>query len=458
MRKRIKTMTRRTRDFIDDVARTSPARMTLGVFATVITISTLLLWTPWATRHGHRPPFIDALFVSTSAVSVTGLTTVDTVEYWSRFGQSVIMLSMMVGGLGVITLSSILSLAVSRHIGLTQRLLFASEASSSRLGEVGALVRVVLIASLAVQSIWFVSLFIHFQALGHPTGDSAFFAAFMAASFFNNAGFSILPEGLEAYVGDWGMTIPLVLGTSMGAIGFPVLLDVLPRWRTPRKWALHSKITITFFLSLSALGGLGVWFLERDNPASFGNLTWNEAIQAALVSGFNAHTLGLSTVPVEDMDSATWLLQDAIMFVGGGSASTAGGIKVTTLAVLIFAIVAEARGDRDIEAFGRRIPPSTVRLAVSVALMGALLVGTATLTLLILTPFSMDMMLYEAISAFSTTGLSTGRTGQLPTSGKAVLVALMYLGRTGTMTLAAALAMRQRRRVVRMPEEAPLIG
>ncbi|MDO4790944.1 MAG: potassium transporter TrkG [Buchananella hordeovulneris] len=458
MPKRIEVAAKKTRDFIDAVARTSPARMTLGVFATVITISTFLLWTPWSTQTGTRPPFIDALFVSTSAVCVTGLSTVDTVEYWSRYGQGVIMVSMMVGGLGVVTLASILSLAVSRHIGLTQRILFASEASASRLGEVGALVRAVLVASLGVESVWFVSLFIHFQMQGQATGEAAFDAAFMAASFFNNAGFSVLPEGLERYVGDWGMTIPLVMGTSMGAIGFPVLLDVIPKWRSPRKWSLHSKLTITFFLSLSALGAFGVWVLERNNPQTFGGLTWNEAIQAALVSGFNAHTLGLSTVSVENMDSATWLLQDAIMFVGGGSASTAGGIKVTTLAVLIFAIVAEARGDRDIEAFGRRIPPSTLRLAVSVALMGALLVGVATLFLLIITPFSLDQVLYEVVSAFSTTGLSTGKTSQFPTAGKAVLVALMFLGRTGSMTLAAALALRDRRRIVRMPEEAPLIG
>lgn len=146
------------------------------------------------------------------------------------------------------------------------------------------------------------------------------------------------------------------------------------------------------------------------------------------------------------------------MFIGGGSASTAGGIKVTTIAVLTLAVLAEARGDRDIEAFGRRIPTPTVRLAVAVTMIGATLVGVSTLILLSTTSYSLDQVLFESISAFGTCGLSTGITGDLPDSGKYTLSALMYLGRTGTMTIAAALALRERRRVIRMPEERPIIG
>ena len=158
------------------------------------------------------------------------------------------------------------------------------------------------------------------------------------------------------------------------------------------------------------------------------------------------------------MNETTWFILDALMFIGGGSASAAGGIKVTTLAVLVLAIIAEARGDRDTEAFGRRLPPDVLRLAIAATFLGASMVGVGTLALLQLTHLPLSKVLFEVISAFATCGLSTGITPDLPTSAKSVLVLLMFAGRTGTMTLAAALALRMRRRVVRLPEERPVIG
>ena len=181
-------------------------------------------------------------------------------------------------------------------------------------------------------------------------------------------------------------------------------------------------------------------------------------VLTALVNGVNARSSGLSTIPPEHMHEATWFLQDALMFVGGGSASTAGGIKVTTFAVLLLAILAEARGDQDIEAFGRRITPSTVRLSVAVAFIGSSIIGLATLLLLQMTNLSLDRILFEVISAFATVGLSTGITPSLPDGAKYVIVALMFVGRVGTMTAASALALRERRRVIRMPEASPMIG
>jgi Trk-type K+ transport system membrane component len=158
------------------------------------------------------------------------------------------------------------------------------------------------------------------------------------------------------------------------------------------------------------------------------------------------------------MQSQTHFVQDILMMIGGGSASTAGGIKVSTFAVLMLAVVAEARGDRDIEAFGRRIPTTVVRLAVAVSLIGMTMVGVSVLLLLSMTDFSLDVVLFEAISAFATVGLTTGITSLLPDAAKCVLIVLMFAGRTGTMTVAAALALRQRRRVIRLPAERPVIG
>jgi len=385
-------------------ARFYPARLAVIVFAAIIVVVTGLLSLPIATTSGEHADFLDALFTATSAVCVTGLTTVDTAAYWSTFGHVVIILAAAVGGLGVMTLASLLSLAVSRHVGLTQRMLAASE-NQSRLGEVGRLLRAVI---------------------------------------YTAAGCELL--------------LTLMLLPPFLSHGLDVGHAIMGRRRRPRTWSLHTKLTLTTYLALTLASTIAIATFEWNNPLTYGSLPTSGKIMTALVNGVNARSSGLSTIPPEHMHEATWFLQDALMFVGGGSASTAGGIKVTTFAVLLLAILAEARGDQDIEAFGRRITPSTVRLSVAVAFIGSSIIGLATLLLLQMTNLSLDRILFEVISAFATVGLSTGITPSLPDGAKYVIVALMFVGRVGTMTAASALALRERRRVIRMPEASTMIG
>lgn len=446
------------RELVDHVARQSPARLALGVFAGVIAVFTALLSVPAATADGHRAPFVDALFTAVSAVCVTGLTTVPTGTYWSAYGQAVIIIGVKVGGLGVMTLASLLGLAVSRRIGLTQRILAATETRSAGLGEVGSLLRTVIIASTTVEVGIALALVPRFVQLEESVGEAVWHAAFYAVSAFNNAGFVPTADGLAPYVGDWWLGLPILLGVFIGSLGFPALLTIAARRRDVRRWTLHTKLTVVTSLALVALGAVMIGSFEWTNPDTFGALPWSDRLLSALYSGVMPRSGGFSTVDVGEMREATWLLTDALMFVGGGSASTAGGIKVTTFAVMLLAIRAEAKGDREVETFGRRIPPETLRLAVAVAFVGATAVGAATLLLLEITGLPLDVVLFEAISAFGTVGLSTGITPDLPDTGKYVLAALMFVGRTGTMTLAAALALRDRRRVIRFPEERPIIG
>lgn len=455
---RTRALARRSRDWVDEIAHSSPARLALLVFSAIVLVVTALLSLPIATTSGHRAPFADALFQATSAVCVTGLVTVDTATYWSTFGHSVLMVAMAVGGLGVMTLASILGFAVSRRIGLTQRMLTARETKTDRLGEVGSLITAVIVVSLTVEIALALILVPRFMALGEPLAQAIWHASFMAVSIFNNAGFVILPEGLQPHLGDWWIGLPIAVGTAIGAIGFPVLLNLRRHFFHPRHWSLHTKLTLVVYFSLAGLAFLVIPAMEWTNPATFGQMTTSEKILTGLIYSVNARSSGIETIPVAHMREATWFFQDALMFVGGGTASTGGGIKVTTLAVLLLAIVAEARGDRDIEAFHRRIPAGTVRVAVAVAFIGATLVGIATLILLSITNLQLDMVLFDVISAFGTVGLSTGITGHLPDAGKYVLTGLMFMGRVGTMTLAAALALRSRRRVIRMPEERPAVG
>lgn len=446
------------RDSIDGVARRSPARLTLLVFSGVIAVVTALLSLPIATASGERAPFVDALFMATTSVCVTGLVTTDVPVYWSDFGHAVIMFAIMIGGLGVMTLASILGLAVSRRMGLTTKLLAAAETKVTRLGEVGSLVRAVIGASLTLTfglALVFVPRFI---AEGRALGESLWQGWFMAVSVFNNAGILILDGGLAPYATDWWMCLPIIVGTFIGAVGFPVILSVASNWRTPRRWSLHAKLTITASLGLWVLGTVLIGSFEWNNPRTFNDLPVHARILSAMFAGMTPRSSGFSTVDIGDMSEATWFMQDALMFVGGGSASTAGGIKVGTFAIMLLAIVAEARGDRDIEAFNRRVDAGVVRLAIAVSFIGATFVGLAALALLVLTDLHLDVILFEVISAFATCGLSTGVTPHLPNTAKYVLIALMFAGRTGTMTLAAALALRNRRRVIRLPEERPIIG
>lgn len=452
------TRMERFRDFVDTLARNSPARLVLMTFSLIIAAVTALLSLPIATQTGIRAPFVDALFTATSAVCVTGLATVDTATYWSLFGQIVILLAVKVGGLGVMTLASILALAVSRHLGLTQRMLAASEAKTQSLGNVGSLIKTVIATSVFVEAFLFVIWIPRFMTLNEGVADAIWHALFMAISTFNNAGFVILPEGITAHAGDWWFVSPIIFGTAIGALGFPVILNLWSHWRNGDRLTLHTKLTVTMYLGLFVLSGILILSSEWNNARTFAPMPWDEKLQTAMLFGVNSRSSGLTTIDVGQMTRGSWFLIDVLMFIGGGTASTAGGIKVTTLAVLMLAVIAETRGDRDIEAFHARIPTSTTRLAVAVAGIGALLVGFSIFFLLNVTDYSLDVIAFEVISAFGTVGLSTGITPDLPSVAKYVLTALMFAGRTGTMTVAAALALRDRRRVIRMPEEKPAIG
>lgn len=446
------------REIVDRAARQSPARLALSVFAGVIGLVTAVLLTPQATASGRPASLADALFTAASAVCVTGLTVQDTATYWSGFGQAAILIGIKVGGLGVMTLASLLGLAVSRRIGLTQKLLTASETKISRLGEVGALLQVIIVTATALELTISLALFPRFLALRETVGEAAWHALFYGVSAFNNAGFVPTVGGLEAHPSDWWLGAPIALGVFVGSLGFPVILNLLRARTRTKAWTLHTKLTLAMSGVLWLTGSLLVGAFEWTNDATLGRLDLPGKLLATLFAGVMPRSGGFSTVPVGEMHEASWLLTDALMFAGGGSASTAGGIKVTTLAVMLLAILAEARGDRDVEAFGRRIPPETVRLSIAVVFIGATIVLVSSLALLEITGEPLDTVLFEVISAFATVGLSTGLTPELPDTAKYVLSALMFVGRTGTMTVAAALALRDRRRVIRYPEERPIIG
>lgn len=448
------------RTWFNHVALRYPARLTVIIFAFLILVVTSLLLLPISNVTGEPTPFVDALFTAVSSVCVTGLTVVDTGLYWTFFGQVVLVLAMGLGGLGVMTMASLLALVVSRRLGLTSRLLNTDTPRGNQgyLGDAWHLVIGVLVTTIAVEVVLFLMIFPSFAAFEEDLGTAAWNSIFMSVSAFNNAGFVNLSEGLTPFIGDWFVLFPLMLAAIIGAIGFPVIVDLKRHWRNPRTWTLHTKLTLSTYFGLLVATGLLVAALEWGNPYTLEPLTLSEKVLNSFVAAVNPRSVGISVVDVSQMTAASWLVTDFSMFIGGGAGSHAGGIKVTTFTVLLLAAWTEARGERDVETFSRRLPAATVRQAVAVLLLAALLVAATTVVLQVITPFTLDRILFEVISAFGTVGLSTGITSALPSAAKFLLSFLMVTGRVGPMTFAAALALRERQSFVRMPEERPLVG
>ncbi|MGO4383113.1 TrkH family potassium uptake protein [Specibacter sp. RAF43] len=446
------------RDFVDRFANSSPARLALIVFALVILAFTLTLSLPAAATDGKVTAFHDALFTATSAVCVTGLTTVSTALHWSFFGQLVILIGIFVGGLGILTLASLMSLMVSKRLGVRGKLIAQEAMNAGRLGEVGTLLRIVITTSVAIELVLALALAPRFLILGESLPEAIWHAAFYSISSFNNAGFTPHSDGVVPYEADLWILVPLMIGGFIGSLGFPVLMVLLTVRHHVRRWTLHAKLTIQVSFVLLVAGAVLWGAFEWTNPATIGTMSVGDKVTHSIFASIMTRSLGFNLVDMNSMHTPTMLLTDALMFVGGGSASTAGGIKVTTLAVMFLAIVAEARGDSDVKVYGRTIPQGTMRVAISVIMMGATFVMVAVGLLLAISGQSLDRVLFETLSAFATVGLSTGLSAELPPSGVYVLSAMMFLGRVGSITLASALALRQRRQLFHYPEERPIIG
>jgi trk system potassium uptake protein TrkH len=461
----------RLRDRFEHFAAATPARFAILIFGVLILVFTLIFSMPISTTSGEVPPFADALFTAVSVICVTGLSTVDMASYWSPFGHGVILLGVQIGGIGVLTLASILGLVISRKLGLRQRLLAAgdsnplrmhkgsmAEGQAVRLGEVGSLLVTVALSVLVIEFAVAVLLFPRLLASGIPPLESAWEAFYYSAMAFTNTGFQPTSNGLVPFAQDYWFLSVLMIGVFLGAVGFPVIYVLMRNMRRPKKWSLHVKLTLTTTILLFVLGGIAFFLLELGNAKTFGSMDLGQRIFQPFFLSMMTRSGGFNTIDINELNGSSLLVADMLMFIGGGSASTAGGIKVTTLAILFLAAFAEARGNEGMQAFDRRIPSDVLRLSVSVVLWGATTVAAASIIILQISGATLDRVLFEVISAFATSGLSTGLTAELPNSGQYVLAATMFLGRVGTVTLAAALAASQSRQLFRRSEERPIVG
>lgn len=435
-----------------------PTAVLVLLFAGAITLGTLLLLLP--ASSSAPTPALTALFTATSAVCVTGLAVVDTGTHWTLFGQGVILALIQLGGFGMMTAASLLAILVNAPLRSRSRLLLQAESHALALGDVRSVARLVLGVTVVVEAAATLMLAARF-ALGHGMawGEALWQGLFHAVSAFNNAGFSTWPDSLTRFVADPGVLLPVMLAIVVGGLGFPVLHELLLRRRQRVRLSLHARLTLQATLLLLLAGFAALLASEWHNPRTLGGLDVGAKLWAAAFTSVSARTAGFNSIDIAALNAESLLLHELLMFIGGGSAGTAGGVKVTTVGVLLLVLWSEIRGHGDVEFAGRRIASSTQRLALTVFLMGAAVVLTATLLLLPLAPtVRFEALLFEVVSAFATVGLSTGITAQLPAAGQLLLIALMFIGRVGIVTLAVAAALHAGRRPYRFPEEKPLVG
>jgi Trk-type K+ transport system membrane component len=441
--------------------RPHPARTVSVAFACAIAAGTGLLWLPFARAGDGSAPFMTALFTATSAITTSGMTTVDTATYWSDAGHVMLAVLTQLGGFGITTMATLLGLIVSHRLGIRGRMMAGVETSSGLahgdVRRVLVLAAAVMFASEAVMAT-IVTLRLRL-AYDVPWGSATGEGVFNAIQAFNNSSFSLRSDGLLGFVDDWWICVPLALGVIVGGIGVPVLHEIVQELRRPAAWSTHTRLTVWGSLVLLVVGFVSVLGLEWSNGGTLGPLDVPGKILAAFVQGTIPRSGGFNTVDYGEMKPDTNAITTALMFIGGGSASTAGGIKVTTFFLLAYVIWTEVRGERDVVVGRRRIAESTQRQATTIALLGVATVAGGTLLLLALTknvPF--DRALFEVMSAFSTAGLSTGLTAELPDSARLLQIVLMFIGRVGTVAIASALALNTRPRQYRYPEERPLVG
>jgi trk system potassium uptake protein TrkH len=437
----------------------NPPLILVYAFAALVGIGTTLLVMPFAHKGDGFAPFIDALFTATSAATVTGLVTQDTPSFWTIPGQAVIMVLMFAGGLGIMTIVGSLFVLAGQRTGLTQRMVMRETIGTSAFDNITRITVQIILGAVAIQLVGFLVLLIRLVFL-YTLGDAAWHALFQAVSGFNNAGFTSLPESsnLSAFQTDIAIVGPIAVLVVLGSLSYLVMRDVVVRRRFP-KFTLNTKLVLVFTGALLLVGTAIFYLFEVGNDGSIGRLSSFDKLVAAVFHSVN-RTAGFTTVDFGQTTDQTNLFYAVLMAIGGASASVAGGIKVNTFAVFVIALLVSFRGQTSVSAFGRTIPDIQVRWAMVLVVLSFIGVALVTLTLTAVEqeyPF-LDLM-FEAVSAYATVGLSTGLTGDLSIVSKLVLTLAMFIGRVvPPMVIVVALSQQQSSDLFRYPRENVVLG
>jgi trk system potassium uptake protein TrkH len=437
--------------------RLSTPRIIVYGFLALMALGTLLLKLPVSTESGIS--WADAFFVSVSCGSVTGLSTVIIATTFTPFGQVVMMFLVQLGGLGIMTVTTIGALLVGQRVGFRGLLAVREEMDNvdslrntfRLLGQIAAITFVVEIVGAVV-------LGAGFFRRGMGVGESAFQGVFHSIMAFCNAGFTILPgEGLASYAGDWVVVGSLVAVITLGGLGFPVLVD-LYRYGDDQRLSVHSRLVLIASGVLVVVGVLSVALMEWGNPATLGGEPTSTRAAMSVFQGITPRTAGFATVDYAQMRDPTLVVQALLMFIGTAPTSTGGGVKVTTVALVFLIVASQVRGQDRITLFWRELPRALVAKALAVLALSTILVVVGTLAIMVSDDLALLPALFEITSAFGTTGLSLDVTPQLSPFGKILVAAIMFLGRVGPITFIIAMTARQRPQRYKYPQEDIAIG
>ncbi|AOT72985.1 TrkH family potassium uptake protein [Geosporobacter ferrireducens] len=434
--------------------------MVLG-FASVILIGSILLNLPIASRNGESIGFVNALFTATSAVCVTGLVVVDTGTYWTVFGQTVILFLIQIGGLGFMTLATLIFFILGKKITLRERLVMQEALNQFKISGIVRLTQYILVATFLIEGIGAILLSIRFIPIFGVSKGIAY-SIFHSISAFCNAGFDLMGDftSLTSFVNDPLVNVVVWILIVIGGLGFTVVVDCLQKKRFSR-FSLHTKMVLSISAALIGLGFIMILILEYSNPATMGNLPLRGKLLSGMFHGITPRTAGFNTLPTDQLTTASIFLTIVLMFIGGSSASTAGGVKTTTAGVVIWTIVSVIKGNDDTEIFQKRIPRDIINRSLAVIGIAMLLIVLMTMVLSITEKdFSFVEIFFEATSAFGTVGLSLGITPSLSLSGRILVSITMFAGRVGPLTLALAVARQQKKKkgLIKYPEEKVIVG
>ncbi|MFW6389525.1 MAG: TrkH family potassium uptake protein [Halanaerobiales bacterium] len=434
----------------------TPAQILALGYLAIILIGTILLMLPVATTNAHGLDFISALFTSTSATCVTGLIVVNTSTAFTIFGQTVIMILIQIGGLGIMTMSTMIAFVIGKKITLKERMVIQEDLNQFKISGVVRLVRYVLAVTFIIEGtgafILFLRLIKDYNFL-----RALYLSIFHAVSAFNNAGFDLFGNSLEGFTGDITINFVVMILIILGGIGFAVIIELYNN-KGLNKTSLQTKIVLTITIILIVVGFISILGLEFTNEATIGNLPFSEKMLSSLFLSVTPRTAGFNTIPTGSLRSSTLFLVIVLMFIGASPGSTGGGIKTTTFGVLLITVWSLITGKRDIEIFKRQLVKDIVYKSISIAILSLILVVSVTMVLTITESMDFLPVFFETVSAFGTVGLSTGITPDLSSFGRILITLTMFAGRVGPLTLALAFAERQRNGVYHYPKEKIMVG
>ena len=440
----------------------------LGFLLTII-IGTILLSMPFVTTSGQATPMIDALFTATTAVCVTGLVTVDTYAHWNFFGQLIILILAQIGGLGVVSITTGAMLLIGQKVSLKDRLLIGNAYNLDTLSGLVKFFKKIVLGTFIVEGLGAIGYaFVFVPQFGWKKGLWA--SVFNGVSAFCNAGMDVIaPDSLAQYVSNPWINFVTITLIILSGIGFVVWWDMIDVWKRirakeiPLKWlfrrcTLHTKIVLSMTGILLFGGAALILLLEYENPVTLGNLSFGDKLMAAMFQSVTTRTAGFFTIPQQNFTDASILVCMIMMFIGGSPSGTAGGVKTTTVAIILIAAMSIIKGTEEAECFQRAIPLKTVRKAMAVVLVSfsVLLVGTAALSAV--TGGDFVDVIFEMASAVGTVGLTRGFTGTMNVAGKLIVIVCMYLGRIGPISLAIAIQAKKKRGLASYAEEDVTVG